>query len=100
MINPSREEKLSRFHRLSKREGIKTGSEFALECCGEHGSKPMEELGAVRVKLLVAHPFFQDCQFFIVRRLPEPGWFSLSPQSGQIGQVFPLHESQFEVTPF
>jgi hypothetical protein len=33
MINPSREEKLSRFHRLSKREGIKTGSEFALECC-------------------------------------------------------------------
>ena len=100
MINISREEKLARFERLSKREGIMTGTEFALECCGEHGSRPVQELGAVRVKLLVAHPFFQDCQFFIVRRLPEPGWVSLSPQSGQIGQVFSLHESQFEVIPF
>jgi hypothetical protein len=100
MINASREEKLARFERLSKRAGIMTGTEFALEYCGEHGSKPVQESGAVRVNLLVEHPFFQDCQFFIVRRLPEPGWFSLSPQSGQIGRVFPLHESQFEVISF
>jgi hypothetical protein len=100
MINTSREEKLARFELLSKREGIMTGTEFALEYCGEHRSKPAQEPEAVRVNLLVAHPFFRDCQFFIVRRLPEPGWFSLSPQSGQIGQVFPLHESQFEMIPF
>jgi hypothetical protein len=100
MTNTSREEKLARFERLSKREGIMTGTEFAVEYCGEHGSKQVQEPGVVRVNLLIEHPFFQDCQFFIVRRLPEPGWFSLSPQSGQIGRVFPLHESQFEVISF
>jgi hypothetical protein len=67
MINTSREEKLARFELLSKREGIMTGTEFALEYCGEHRSKPAQEPEAVRVNLLVAHPFFQDCQFFIVR---------------------------------
>jgi hypothetical protein len=100
MINTSREEKLARFELLSKREGIMAGTEFALEYCGEHRSKPVQEPEAVRVNQLVAHPFFQDWQFFIVRRLREPGWFSLSPQSDQISQVFPLHESQFEVIPF
>jgi hypothetical protein len=100
MINTSREEKLARFELLSKREGIMTGTEFALKYCGEHRSKPVQEPEAVRVNLLVAHPFFQDRQFFIVRRLSEPGWFSLPTQSGQIGQVSPLHESQFEVIPF
>jgi hypothetical protein len=85
---------------VSKREGIITGTEFALEYCSEHGSKPVQKPGAVRVNLLAKHPFFQDCQFFIARRLPEPGWFSLCPQSGQMGQIFPLHESQFEVIPF
>jgi hypothetical protein len=49
MINTSREEKLARFERLSKREGIMTGTEFALEYSGEHGSKPVQEPGAVRV---------------------------------------------------
>ena len=37
-----------------------TGTEFALEYCGEHGSEPVQEPGAVRVNLLVEHPFFQD----------------------------------------
>jgi hypothetical protein len=60
MINASREEKLARFERLSKREGIMTGTEFALEYCDEHGSEPVHEHGAVRVNLLVEHPFFQD----------------------------------------
>jgi hypothetical protein len=82
MIDASREEELARFERLSKREGIMTGTEFALEYCGEHGSKPMQEPGAVRVNLLVEHPFFQDCQVFIVRRLSEPGWSVSAPQSG------------------
>jgi hypothetical protein len=31
MLNTTREEKLARFERLSKREGIMTGTEFALE---------------------------------------------------------------------
>jgi hypothetical protein len=60
MINTSRQEKLARFERLSKREGIMTGTKFALEYCGEHGSEPVQEPGAVRVNLLVEHPFFQD----------------------------------------
>jgi hypothetical protein len=37
-----------------------TGTEFALEYCDEHGSEPVHEPGAVRVNLLVEHPFFQD----------------------------------------
>jgi hypothetical protein len=100
MINTSREEKLARFERLSKREGIMTGTEFRARILRRAWVQAGAGTWSGSRELLVDHPFFQDCQFFIVRRLPEPGWFSLSPQSGQIGQVFPLHESQFEVFPF
>jgi hypothetical protein len=62
MVNTSREEKLARFERLSKRERIMTGTEFALEYCGEHGSKPAQEPGPVRVNLLVE--LLKDPRYF------------------------------------